>query len=277
VKLRDEIDLNQARPGPGDVASRRPYPFFSGIIDTEFRANSIYHGLQATFEKRYAKGLSFLTSYTWGHAIDDAALFGGDHQDMLNVRADRSNSPYDIRHTFIYSFNYEMPFGRNAGGVTGALVRGWQMNGILRLSTGFYLTSTVGPNNLNGSGFQRPDVVPGCNLKLDKPTPDLWFNSACFAIPAQYSFGNAGRDIVEGPGTHNFDFSLFRNLYLSAGDTPKMLQIRGEVFNVTNTPQFNNPNTTIGVNNAGVISSAGSPSSFQRIQRQVQLAARFTF
>jgi hypothetical protein len=277
VKLRDEIDLNQARPGPGAVAARRPYPFFSGIIDTEFRANSIYHGLQVTFEKRYSKGLSFLTSYTWGHAIDDAALFGGDHQDMLNLRADRSNSPYDVRHTFVYSFNYEMPFGRNSKGVTAAMSRGWQMNGILRLSTGLFLTPTVGANNLNGSGFQRPDVVPGCNWKLDNPTPDRWFNPSCFAIPAQYTFGNAGRDIIEGPGTHNFDFSLFRNLYLSGGEVPKMLQIRGEIFNLTNTPQFNNPNTTIGVAQSGVINSAGSPSSFQRIQRQVQLAAKFTF
>ena len=96
VKLRDEIDLNQPRPGAGAVASRRPYPYFGSIIDTEFRASSIYHGLQATFEKRYAKGLSFLASYTWGHAIDDTSLFGGDHQDMLNLRADRGNSPYDV-------------------------------------------------------------------------------------------------------------------------------------------------------------------------------------
>lgn len=120
-------------------------------------------------------------------------------------------------------------------------------------------------------------IAPGCNSRLDNPTPDRWFNSSCFAIPAQYTFGNGGRDIIAGPGTHNFDFSLFRNLYLSRGDTPKMLQIRREIFNLTNTPQFNNPNTTIGVNTTGVISSAGSPTSFQRIQRQVQPAARLTF
>ena len=135
----------------------------------------------------------------------------------------------------------------------------------------------MGANNLNGSGFQRPDMVPGCNWKLDNPTPDRWFNPACFAIPAQYTFGNAGRDIIEGPGTHNFDFSVFRNVYLSRSEVPKVLQLRGEIFNLTNTPQFNNPNTTIGVASTGVISSAGSPSSFQRIQRQVQLAAKFTF
>ena len=158
-----------------------------------------------------------------------------------------------------------------------AVLRGWQMNGILRLSTGLFLSPTVGANNLNGSGFQRPDVVPGCQVKLENSTPNNWFNSTCFTIPAQFTFGNAGRNIIAGPGTRNFDFSLFRNLYLSRGDSPRQLQIRGEIFNLTNTPQFNNPNTTIGVATTGLISSAGSPTSFQRIQRQVQLAMKFTF
>jgi hypothetical protein len=277
VKMRDEIDLNQPRPGAGAVASRRPYPLFTGIINTEFRANSIYHGLQATFEKRYSQGLSFLTSYSWGHAIDDAGIFGGDHQDMLNLRLDRGSSPYDIRQTFMFSFNYELPFGRDADGVKAAILRGWQTNGILRLSTGQWLTPTVGPNNLNTGGFQRADVVPGCSWRLDNSTPDRWFNPACFAIPAQYAFGNAGRGIIEGPGTRNLDFSLFRNFYLSKGENPKQLQLRGEMFNITNTPQFNNPNTTIGVQNSGIIAAAGSPTSFQRIQRQIQLAVRFIF
>jgi hypothetical protein len=244
---------------------------------TDFRASSSYHGMQAAFEKRYSKGLSFLASYTWGHAIDNADIFGGGHQNMLNLRADRSNSPYDIRHTFVYSFNYELPFGRGGGRGATMLVRGWQVNGILRLSTGFYLSPTVGPNNLNGSGFQRADVVPGCDFRLENRTPDRWFNPGCFAIPAQFTFGNAGRNIIEGPGTRNFDFSLFRNIYLSRGDSPKQLQLRGEMFNITNTPQFNNPNTTIGVTAAGLISAAGSPSSFQRIQRQIQLGIKFLF
>lgn len=277
TKLRDEIDINQPRPGPGAVAARRPYPLYNAIAYTAFRANSNYHGLQATFEKRYAKGLSFLTSYTWGHNIDDAGIFGGDHQDTQNLRLDRGNSPYDTRHTFVSSFNYELPFGRDASGLASAFMRGWQVNGILRLSTGQYLTPTVGPNNLNGAGTQRADVVPGCNWNLANPAPNRWFDTSCFAIPAQYTFGNAARNIIEGPGTRNFDFSVFRNIYLSKGDVPKQLQIRGEFFNVTNTPQFNQPNTTIGTANAATINSAGSPTSFQRVQRQIQLGAKFVF
>lgn len=277
TKLRDEIDINQPPPGPGAVAPRRPYPLYNAIAYTAFRANSNYHGLQATFEKRYSKGLSFLTSYTWGHNIDDAGIFGGDHQDTRNLRADRSNSPYDTRHTFVYSFNYELPFARGASGVAAALAKGWQINGILRLSTGQFLTPTVGPNNLNGAGFQRADVVPGCNWNLDNPTPNRWFDAGCFTIPAQFTYGNAGRNIIEGPGTRNFDFSIFRNIYLSKGDTPRQLQLRGEMFNITNTPQFNQPNGTIGTANVATINSAGSPTSFQRVQRQIQLGAKFIF
>lgn len=277
TKVRDEIDINQPRPGPGAVAARRPYPVYNAIAYTAFRANSNYNALQVTFEKRYARGLSFLTSYTWGHNIDDAGLFGGDHQDTLNLRLDRGNSPYDTRQTFVASYNYELPFGRGVSGLAAAFVRGWQINGILRLSTGLYLTPTVGPNTLNGAGTQRADVIPGCSWKLDNASPDLWFDPGCFTIPAQYTFGVAGRNIVEGPGTHNFDFSMFRNIHLSKGDTPRQLQIRGEFFNVTNTPQFNMPNGTIGTATAGTINSAGSPTSFQRIQRQIQLGAKLVF
>jgi hypothetical protein len=82
---------------------------------------------------------------------------------------------------------------------------------------------------------------------------------------------------LKAPEHAIWTFPLFRNIYLSRGETPKQLQIRGEVFNITNTPQFNNPNTTIGVNNTGVTSSAGSPTSFQRIQRQIQLGVKFLF
>lgn len=275
--LRDEIDINQPRPGPGAVPARRLYPVSNAIAYTAFRGNSNYHGLQATIEKRYAKGLSFQSSYTWGKNIDDAGIFGGDHQDVLNLRLDRGLSPYDTRHTFVASFNYELPFGKDAGRVAAALARGWQVNGILRLSTGQFLTPTVGPKNLDGSGFQRAEVVPGCNWNLDNPAPGRWFNPACFTIPAQFSFGNAGRNLIEGPGTRNFDFIVFRNFYLSKSDTPRLLQLRGEFFNVTNTPQFNQPNAVIGTPNAGIINSAGSPTSFQRTQRQIQVAAKFVF
>ena len=100
-------------------------------------------------------------------------------------------------------------------------------------------------------------------------SPNRWFDPGCFSIPAQHTFGSAGRNIIGGSETRNFDFSIFRNFYLALGDTLRQLQLRGEMLDITDTP--------IGVANSGIITSAGSPTSFPRIQRQIQVAAKFTF
>lgn len=273
VKLRDEINTNQARPGAGAIPPRRPFPVFNDIAVTMFRANSSYHGLQTTVERRLAQGLTLLFSYTWSHAIDDAGQFGGDHQDVLNLRGDRGNAPFDVRHAALTSFNYELPFKPGNAALRQAF-GGWQINGILRLSGGLPLTPTMATSTLNGSGFQRANVVPGCDWRLDNPTPLRWFNTACFAAPPQFVFGNAGRNTITGPGTRQFDFSLFKNIGIREN---VRAQLRAEMFNITNTPQFNNPNTAIGNPQAGVINSAGAPPSFQRTSRQIQLALKLMF
>ncbi|MBM3794405.1 MAG: hypothetical protein FJW31_10105 [Acidobacteria bacterium] len=275
VKLRDEVNINQARPGAGAIPPRRPFPIYNDIAMTQFRANSSYNALQTTMERRFSKGLNMLFSYTWSHAIDDAGQFGGDHQDVLNLRGDRGNAPFDVRQAAIASFNYELP---SPSSLSHKALRwmagGWQTNGILRLSAGLPLTPTMATSTLNGSGFQRADVVAGCDWKLDNPTPLRWFNTSCFASPPQFTFGNAGRNTVTGPGTKQLDFSLFKNMALTER---VRAQFRAEMFNITNTPQFNNPNTAIGNPQASVINSAGAPPSFQRTSRQIQLALKFYF
>lgn len=272
VKLRDEVNINQPRPGPGAIPPRRQFPTFNDIALTMFRANSSYNGLQTILERRLSKGLTLLFSFAYAHAIDDAGQFGGEHQDVLNLRNDRGNAPFDIRLNSITSFNYELP-AFAAGRSMSRILGGWQTNGILRLAGGLPLTPNIAANTLNGSGAQRPNVVQGCNWKLDNPTPLRWFDTSCFVAPAQFTFGNAGRDIITGPGTHQLDASLFKNI---AFTERIRMQLRGEFFNVTNTPQFNNPNVSIGAG-AGVISSAGAPPSFQRTSRQIQLALKLRF
>lgn len=277
VKLRDEINVNQARPGAGPIPPRRPFPLFNDIAVTMFRANSSYNGLQTTLERRLSKGLNLLFSYSWGHAIDDAGQFGGDHQDVLNLRADRGNAPFDVRHSAVASFNYELSF-RGESRIARQVLGGWQTNGILRLSGGLPFTPNMATSTLNGSGGQRANVVAGCDWRLENPTPLRWFDTGCFSAPAQFTFGNVGRNSVTGPGTKQLDFSLFKNITLAQrADTPVRVQFRAEMFNVTNTPQFNQPNSAIGNPQAGVINSAGSPPSFQRTSRQIQLALKFIF
>lgn len=273
VKLRDEVNINQARPGAGAIPPRRPFPTFNDIAYTMFRANSNYHALQTTFERRLSKGLNTLVAYTWSHAIDDAGTFGGEHQDVLNLRADRGNAPFDIRHNLVASFNYELPSPKN-NRLARVTLGGWQTNGILRLAAGLPLAVNMAASTLNGSGFQRANVVAGCNWKLANPTVLRWFDTNCFTAPPQFVFGNAGRNIITGPGTKQMDFSLFKNIAITERVRS---QFRAEMFNITNTPQFNNPSTAIGNPQAGVINSAGAPPSFQRTSRQIQLALKILF
>lgn len=284
TKLVTRPNINQPRPGAGAVATRRRYPEFNDILYWSSQASSIYHGLQVTADKRYAHGLSMLVSYTWAHAIDNTSDLFGTPQNAFDYDADRGNSAYDLRHRLVTSFNYDLPFGagrawlNDAHGVGQALVGGWQVNGIVQLYGGFPFTVTSAVNTLNGSGGQRAHVVPGCNPTLSSAERTLqrWFNTSCFTAPPQFTFGNAGRNILRGPGTKQFDLSLFKNFSLGA-DQARRLQFRAELFNAFNTPQFNAPNSSIGAPGAGTITSAGSIVTFQRTPRQVQFALKLYY
>ena len=163
--------------------------------------------------------------------------------------------------------------------VVGQVANGWQTNGILSVSTGVPFSVQSATNTLNTGGASRASYVPGGGngtLPSGQQTLAEWFNVAAFSAPAALQYGDAGRNILRGPGTHELDFSLFKNFLLRA-DSAKKLQFRAEVFNITNTPQFNNPANTIGAAGAGSITSAGSPYTLQRLSREIQLAAKFYF
>jgi hypothetical protein len=123
----------------------------------------------------------------------------------------------------------------------------------------------------SGTGVQWPNRVG--NGKLLNPSIHEWFDTSAFASPGQYTFGSSGRNILYGPGTKQFDASLFRDLVFSS-DGSHRLQFRAEAFNIFNTPQFNNPNASIGTAAAGTSSSAGAPVLFQRTSREIQLAMK---
>ena len=126
----------------------------------------------------------------------------------------------------------------------------------------------------NGTGVQYPNRVG--SGKIAHPGPHAWFNTADFVSPGLYTFGNSGRNILYGPGTKQVDFSVFKTIHFNESLT-RYLQLRGEAFNVLNTPQFNNPNAQIGGTTAGTISSAGQPILFQRTSREIQIAAKLYF
>jgi hypothetical protein len=153
---------------------------------------------------------------------------------------------------------------------------GWQLNTILSLYTGLYFSPSSAVNTLNGSGGQRPDRTANGNLPADQQTLARWFDISAFRTPGLYQFGSAGRDILTGPGTKQMDLALAKSFRLTETPT-RSLEFRAEMFNFTNTPQFNNPNASIGSPGAGVITAAGSPQTFQRTSRQVQMAMKLYF
>ena len=104
----------------------------------------------------------------------------------------------------------------------------------------------------------------------------MWFDATAFTTPAVYNFGNSGRNILSGPGTKQIDVNFEKSTYFSQ-EKNRYLQLRVECFNLFNTPQFNNPNATIGSPTVGTISAAGDPANFTRTSRQIQAALKFYF
>jgi len=279
--LDTAFNLNQAVPGPGAVNSRRPFfnvrPTLADVTWAVSDGLAAYHAFQFSAEKRLTHGLSGLLSYTWGHSIDTVGQnFGGGAdgplpQDPRNRRADRGNSPFDIRHRLTVAWNYALPFGRgrkwlNKGGPAEYVLGGWQINGINTFQTGLPFTPTANSSTANTGTGSRPDRIG--NGTLSNPTVDRWFDTSAFVTPAQFTYGNSGRNILSGPGRVNFDFSLFKRFRITEG---LKLQFRTEFFNLFNTPQFDLPNAAIGAGNAGTITGIiGTP-------RQVQFGLKLVF
>lgn len=270
----DQID--QPTPGPGAIQARRPFPQYSALHEYAPFVDANYNSLQAQIERRFNAGFSFIGSYTYGHAIDDGPSqvdSVGGPQNAYNFAAERGNSAYDIRHRLVASSVYELPFGKGKpfladSRLGGAIAGGWQLTGIFSAQTGLSFTPVEAVDASNTGTTEHPNRVGNGNLPSDKRTIHQWFDTSAFAVPTQYTFGNSGRDIVEGPGFHNVDLSLSRSIPILE---KAALEIRAEAFNLFNTPQFGLPNATLGQATTGVISSVLNP------QRQIQFAARISF
>lgn len=196
--------------------------------------------------------------------------------DSYNRNLDRANGDYDVRNRFVASWTWALPFHRP--GRMNLLAGGWQLNGILSLYGGLPFTVSSASNTLNTGSGTRASVIPGVKgaLPVDQRTLAEFFNIAAFTAPGPQLFGNAGRNILTGPPTRQADISLFKDFFFSE-DQGRRLQFRAESFNTSNTPQFNNPNASIGAAGAGTITAAGAPLTFQRTSREIQLALKLYF
>ena len=295
TKLNGFRNLNQraviTNADGSQSAGARPYPAFGDIQWMENRVDSSYNSLQLRLEKRFTHGLTGNISYTLGEALSGApdhisTSSGGagidtgvfrEPQDGNNLQAEYGPSEFDVRHRFVASYIWELPFGRGRrwgkdwGPAMELAFGGWQVTGIHVLQSGLALTATLaGANvvNLGGERRARPNLVGDPELPESERTLARWFNTdafAAFAVPQ--AFGNAGVGIMRGPGAANFDFSFAKNFQVT---DRRSFQFRTEVFNAFNHPNFGPPNIARDSSGFGQILSA-APA------RIVQFGLKFYF
>jgi hypothetical protein len=273
-------DVNRAVPGPGDIQMRRPFPAWPGITAMLNDSQSSYNSLQVKLQQRLAHGLRFSGGYTFAKSLDDGKGEGSVVQDAYNRKGDRGRSDWDVAHRFVVSATYELPLGpgkpflSSSHGLLAKLVGGWNINGIGQVSSGLPFTPGLATPVANTGTSSRPDCI--ASGRIDNPGPSRWFDPSAFTTPALYTFGNCGRNILDGPGTHLIDVNFEKITFLTA-DSKRYVQLRVETFNLLNTPHYNNPNASIGSPTVATISSAGDPANFTRTSRQIQLALKFYF
>lgn len=299
VKLQQNVQPNNAQPGAGNVDARRPYagvvfdpgmvfPYYITTLSNtvpvtqmnvyQLSAQSNYHAMLLRFERRYSRGFSWLSSYTFSKTITNAPQFrnaGGANgsensppQDSYNLRAERSLASFDLRHRWVNTVVYDIP-------LKGMLLGGWQVSGITQLQSGFPFTvnisgDTAGIGGGTGGILIRPNAVPGqvSTLPSDQRSTARFFNTGAFALTPAFQFGNVGRNTVAGPGLFNIDTTIAKNFAIRER---YKLQFRAEFFNLFNTPNHSIVGRLINV-----------PDQFGKVlnqldPRQIQFALKLAF
>jgi hypothetical protein len=269
----------QANPGifgPGATAAninaRRPYPRVGSLSLRASMANSNYHSLQLTAQKRYARGFSLLANYTWAKSIDQVSDDGGLGPDPFDFSKSRGPSDFDITHRLVLSGIWELPRLTNSHPVLRSLLGGWQSNTIFTAETGIPLTIRSGvDNNFDGVGGDYASYLGGNWQLPDNRSKQekirRWFDTELFDPSRVGTVGDTRRGQLRGPGFWNIDYSLFKNIQFAE---QARLQFRAEFFNILNHANLNSPNTSANSPNFGVITSASDP-------RIVQLAVKIVF
>jgi carboxypeptidase family protein len=265
-----QYDTNQSPPGTG-AAGRVLFRAYGRTSATPVRAtirDSNYNSLQVLAKRQFKNSLYFQGAYTFSRALDN-----------LQVSSLWAPEGYDYgptggssAHIFVFSHVYELPFGPSkkyaSRGLLSHLVGNWALNGVLVAKTGNFFGVTADAAALSAvAAANRPNVVKPVNYTKGVGPSGFWFDTSSFARPVPLQFGNAGKNILVGPGLINYDTSIFRNFQLA--ETWR-LQLRGEFFNVTNTPHFNNPVANFELPAFGSINSAFG-------ERRIQLGAKLEF
>jgi hypothetical protein len=309
LKLQQNVQVSNALPGSTAVAGRRPYVGAIFTPDTVFpsyinvqgtsvgagtmallpnSAQSNYHSLYIRGERRFSKGLSYISSFTFSKAITNAPQFrnaggatGSENsppQNSYNLSAERGLAAFNAKFRWVNSAVYELPFGVGKSvlthGVLSQVLGGWQLAGIMSLQSGFPFTVNVvgdsaGIGGGSGGILIRGNPVAGQDPQLpsDLRSTAKWFNTAAFVAPPAYQFGVLGRNTVVGPGIFNIDTTLSRRIRIRERYA---FEIRAEAFNLLNTSNYTQLGRIINASDYGQVNSQLPP-------RQLQFGAKFTF
>ena len=273
AKLFGNFEANYARYVPGgstkrNIQQRRLFPHLGQIQEWCSCGFSQYHGLVFSGSKRFSKGYSILASYTLSKLIDHGSASlssgGGGFANPTNWALDRGLADFHHKHIASISHVWELPRLKQQNPVVRAIFGNWQNNGIIRLQSGEFssVVSRFG-NSLTGIGSDRADTVKEWRLSSDRARGEKirrWFDTAAFARNPEGTFGTSGRNVLEGPGFANVDFSLFKNFPIRES---VRLQFRSEFFNILNHVNFNRPNTNVDSGAFGRITSARAPRIIQ--------------
>jgi hypothetical protein len=264
------VDLNHAIYSPGatvaDTQQRRPNQNFQTLIQDISGGNSNYNSLQLSLERRFAQGFSISASYTFSRSIDynsaAAALININLINTDNARAYRGVSDFNIPHHLVVNYVWQLPSPKRSTWLR-LIAGGWQTNAIWNWQSGFPLTFLSGEDrSRTGIGNDSADVIskPGYTSGSRGQRIAQWFTTSSFVPAALGTFGNAGRNILLGPGLFNVNFSALKNFMITER---WRLQYRAEFFNFFNNTPLGNPGATLGSPSFGRITSAGDPRILQ--------------
>ncbi|HEX3875855.1 MAG TPA: TonB-dependent receptor [Bryobacteraceae bacterium] len=285
---------SQLLNGINPVTGTRPFASLTNatIGYTNYQGNSDLEALQASLRRNVRTGLLISANYQYSHGISDGANGDGESDSLQNANCrtcERGNADFDVRHNFTSSVIWDIPAGRgkhwltNSSPILNGILGGWQLSGIGTARTGLPLNVTLSrsasalPDGINSA--QRPNIVPGQSLYPVDQSPTLWLNPYAFSIPANGAWGNAGRNILRGPGIWQVDTSLEKRFSVTERSA---ISFRADFFNIFNRAQLGNPsvkwtNPSAGTTFGQITSPYTTSAIGTGTPRQMQFMLRYSF
>ena len=286
VEYNQSIPIVQADGSYFFPSATRRNPNFGSMRLRITDGLSWYKGLIVGASRRFNAGLATQVSYTLGKSEDlgsqavGSADFDNSFQPAyaFDPMSNKGLSDFDIRHNFVFSATWELPFAKSLTGAARAIADGWQISSIVSVRSGIPFSPVLGFDRAraaprSGGAGQRPDLVSGCSLNPVLGGADVYFDPNCFSLPAVGTLGNVPRNTIIGPSFGSWDMAVFRNVTIGAS---RRIQLRAEGFNITNHVNFALPASTV-FNSAGRVSNAGQITSIVGTARQWQFGIKVDF